>query len=187
MDSLSLAHAKWKCQYHIVFIPKYRRKVLYGKIRVDVKEAITKLCAYKNIEIVSGAVCIDHVHLCVSIPPKIAVSKFVGSSPFPVPGMEVSDEEFQRLLKIPMVVYFGDNIITGSEPDKHWGLDNWRVRLNLARKWEQVMKKHGGDVQVVYLPDIGIKGNTHFLMADLNNQEVADTMEKWMKDKGLSK
>ena len=61
-----------------VFIPKYRRKVLYGKIRVDVKEAITKLCAYKNIEIVSGAVCIDHVHLCLSIPPKIAVSKFVG-------------------------------------------------------------------------------------------------------------
>lgn len=78
MDSLSLAHAKWKCQYHIVFIPKYRRKVLYGKIRVDVKVAITKLCAYKNIEIVSGAVCIDHVHLCVSIPLKIAVSKFVG-------------------------------------------------------------------------------------------------------------
>lgn len=109
------------------------------------------------------------------------------TSPFPAPGMEVSDEEFRRLLKIPMVVYFGDNIITGSEPDKHWGLDNWRVRLNLARKWEQVMKKHGGDVQVVYLPDIGIKGNTHFLMADLNNQEVADTMEKWLKDKGLSK
>lgn len=49
------------------------------------------------------------------------------------------------------------------------------------------MKKHGGDVQVVYLPDIGIKGNTHFLMADLNNQEVADAMEKWMQEKGLSK
>lgn len=109
------------------------------------------------------------------------------TSPFPAAGMEVSDEEFQRLLKIPMVVYFGDNIITGTNPDKHWGLDNWRVRLNLARKWEQVMKKHGGDVQVVYLPDIGIKGNTHFLMADLNNQEVADAMEKWMQEKGLSK
>lgn len=78
MDSLSLAHAKWKCQYHIVFIPKYRRKVLYGKIRIDVKKAITRLCAYKNIEIVSGAVCIDQVHLCVSISPKMAVSKFVG-------------------------------------------------------------------------------------------------------------
>ena len=109
------------------------------------------------------------------------------TSPFPAPGMEVSDEEFQKLLKIPMVVYFGDNIKTGPEPDSHWGLDNWRVRLNLAYKWEKVMKAHGGDVQVVYLPDIGIKGNTHFMMADLNNQEVAETMEKWMQAKGLNK
>ena len=58
--------------------PKYRRKVLYGKLRVDIKEIIGKLCSYKNIEIVSGAVCSDHIHLCVSIPPKIAVSRFVG-------------------------------------------------------------------------------------------------------------
>ena len=78
MDNLSLAHAKWKCQYHIVFIPKYRRKVLYGKLRVDIKEIIGKLCSYKNSEIVSGAVCSDHIHLCVSIPPKIVVSRFVG-------------------------------------------------------------------------------------------------------------
>ncbi|WP_081342398.1 transposase [Selenomonas ruminantium] len=55
MDSLSLAQAKWKCQYHIMFIPKYRRKMLYGKIRSDLKEVITKLCAYKNIEIISEA------------------------------------------------------------------------------------------------------------------------------------
>lgn len=109
------------------------------------------------------------------------------TSPFPASGMEVSDEEFQKLLKIPMVVYFGDNIKTGPEPDSHWGLDNWRVRLNMAKKWETVMNAHGGDVQVVYLPDIGIKGNTHFMMADLNNQEVADTMEKWMQEKGLVK
>ncbi len=107
------------------------------------------------------------------------------TSPFPAPGMEVSREEFQRLLKIPMVVYFGDNIKTGSEPDTHWGLDNWRVRLNLAKKWEQTMKRYGGDVQVISLPDIGIKGNTHFLMADLNNAEVAGAMEAWMKEKGL--
>ena len=109
------------------------------------------------------------------------------TSPFPAAGMEVSEEDFQKLLKIPMAVYFGDNIITGDKPDKHWGLDNWRVRLNLAKKWEAVMKKHGGDVQVVVLPEIGIKGNTHFLMADLNNKEVANVMEKWMKDKGLAK
>lgn len=78
MDSKSLSHTKWKCQYHIVFIPKYRKKVLYGQVRKDVREIITMLCKYKNIEIVSGAVCIDHVHLCVSIPPKIKVSDFMG-------------------------------------------------------------------------------------------------------------
>lgn len=78
MDSKSLSHTKWKCQYHIVFIPKYRKKVLYGQVRKDVREIITMLCKYKNIEIVSGAVCIDHVHLCVSIPPKMKISDFMG-------------------------------------------------------------------------------------------------------------
>ncbi|HEL1285389.1 TPA: IS200/IS605 family transposase [Streptococcus equi subsp. zooepidemicus] len=78
MDSKSLSHTKWKCQYHIVFIPKYRKKVLYGQVRNDVREIITMLCKYKNIEIVSGAVCIDHVHLCVSIPPKMKISDFMG-------------------------------------------------------------------------------------------------------------
>ena len=78
MDSKSLSHTKWKCQYHIVFIPNYRKKVLYGQVRKDVREIITMLCKYKNIEIVSGAVCIDHVHLCVSIPPKMKISDFMG-------------------------------------------------------------------------------------------------------------
>ena len=78
MDSKSLSHTKWKCQYHIVFIPKYRKKVLYGQVRKDVREIISILCKYKNIEIISGAVCIDHVHLCVSIPPKMKVSEFMG-------------------------------------------------------------------------------------------------------------
>ena len=78
MDSKSLSHTKWKCQYHIVFIPKYRKKVLYGQVRNDVREIIKILCKYKGIEIVSGAVCLDHVHLCVSIPPKMKVSDFMG-------------------------------------------------------------------------------------------------------------
>ena len=78
MDSESLSHTKWKCQYHIVFIPKYRKKVLYGKLREDVREIIRTLCKYKGIEIISGAVCSDHVHLCVSIPPKIRISEFMG-------------------------------------------------------------------------------------------------------------
>ena len=113
----------------------------------------------------------------------------VTNSPFPAPGMAVSLEDFKKIIQIPMVVYFGDNIPTGSEPvaQENWGLDNWRVRLNLARKWEQVVKKYGGDAEVVYLPDIGIKGNTHFMMADLNNKEVADTIAKWLHEKGLDK
>ena len=78
MDSKSLSHSKWKCQYHIVFIPKYRKKVLYGQVRQDVREIINILCKYKGVEIISGAVCSDHVHLSVSIPPKISISNFMG-------------------------------------------------------------------------------------------------------------
>ena len=78
MDNKSLSHTRWKCQYHIVFIPKYRKKQLYGKIRTDVREIIATLCRYKGVEIVEGAVCLDHVHLCVSIPPKMSISNFMG-------------------------------------------------------------------------------------------------------------
>ena len=78
MDSKSLSHTKWKCQYHIVFIPKYRKKQLYGRLKEDVREVITMLCRYKDVEIVEGAVCPDHVHLCVSIPPKLSVFQFMG-------------------------------------------------------------------------------------------------------------
>ena len=78
MDSESLSHTRWKCQYHIGIIPKYRKKVLYGQLREDVREIIKILCKYKGIEIVSGAVCIDHVHLCLSIPPKMKISEFMG-------------------------------------------------------------------------------------------------------------
>ena len=78
MDNKSLSHTKWKCQYHIVFIPKYRKKQLYGRLKEDVREVITILCKYKDVEIVEGAVCPDHVHLCVSIPPKLSVSQFMG-------------------------------------------------------------------------------------------------------------
>ena len=78
MDNRSLSHTRWKCQYHIVFIPKYRKKVLYGKMREDVREIIATLCKYKNVEIIAGAVCIDHVHLSIAIPPKLSVSDFMG-------------------------------------------------------------------------------------------------------------
>uniref|UniRef100_UPI000AF27374 IS200/IS605 family transposase n=1 Tax=Abyssisolibacter fermentans TaxID=1766203 RepID=UPI000AF27374 len=78
MDNSSLSHTRWKCQYHIVFIPKYRRKVMYGQVKADVREILTKLCEYQNLEMIEGSVCQDHVHLCVSIPTKFSVSEFVG-------------------------------------------------------------------------------------------------------------
>ena len=78
MDDSSLSHTRWKCQYHIVFIPKYRRKALYGKRKEDIREILKTLCGYKKVEILEGAVCKDHVHLCLSIPPKMSVSDFMG-------------------------------------------------------------------------------------------------------------
>ena len=69
---------RWKCQYHIVFIPKYRKKTPYGKMREDVREIIMTLCKYKGVEIIAGAVCVDHVHLSVAIPPKLSISNFMG-------------------------------------------------------------------------------------------------------------
>ena len=78
MDSKSLSHTRWKCQYHIVFIPKYRKKILYDRLREDVHDIIKLLCGYKKVEIIEGAVCEDHIHLCVSIPPKMSVSSFMG-------------------------------------------------------------------------------------------------------------
>lgn len=78
MDNKSLSHVRWKCQYHIVFIPKYRKKVLYGKLKTDVRDIISTLCRYKDVEIIDGAVCEDHIHLSVAIPPKYSISKFMG-------------------------------------------------------------------------------------------------------------
>lgn len=78
MDDSSLSHTRWNCQYHIVFVPKYRRKTMYGKVRGDMREILRTLCKYKKVEIIEGAVCADHVHLCLSIPPKLSISDFMG-------------------------------------------------------------------------------------------------------------
>lgn len=109
------------------------------------------------------------------------------TSPFPAAGQEVSLEEFMRLTKIPIVVYFGNNIPSGSKPVANWGFDNWRTRLNLARQWAELVNSCGGDVQIVCLPEVGVRGSTHFMMADLNNGEVADVMERWLTSKGLAR
>ena len=76
--SSSLAHTKWFCKYHVVFTPKYRRKVIYNEIRKDVGEYLRTLCKYKGVEIIEGHLMPDHVHMLISIPPKYAVSDIMG-------------------------------------------------------------------------------------------------------------
>ncbi len=109
------------------------------------------------------------------------------TSPFPAVPTEIPLADFEKLIKIPIIVYFGDNVYTGDQPFTNWGFDNWRTRVNLAIKWLQVAKAHGGNVEVRYLSDDGATGTTHFMMADSNNLEVADAMENWLKSKGLAK
>lgn len=78
MDRDSLAHTSWNCKYHIVFAPKYRRQLIYGQIKTDIGVIIRKLCDQKGVEIIEANACVDHIHMLVSIPPKLSVSAFMG-------------------------------------------------------------------------------------------------------------
>jgi len=77
-DTNSLSHTTWNCKYHIVFAPKYRRQVIFGKIKNDIGKILRKLCECKGVEIIEAELCPDHIHMLVSIPPKISVSSFMG-------------------------------------------------------------------------------------------------------------
>lgn len=77
-DISSLAHSKWNCKYHIVFAPKYRRQAIYGKIKEDIGRILRQLCERKGVEIIEASASKDHIHMLVSIPPKISVSSFIG-------------------------------------------------------------------------------------------------------------
>ena len=78
MDNNSLAHTKWECKYHLVFAPKYRRQIIYGKLKVEVGKILRDLCERKGIEIIQAECCIDHIHMLVRIPPKYSVSEIMG-------------------------------------------------------------------------------------------------------------
>lgn len=108
-----------------------------------------------------------------------------GEVPAPIPmaggtltaiGVPMSD--FVKLTKIPIIIYYGDFI--PEKPMDNPGQDGWRARLEIARLWRDAVNRHGGDVTVIHLPEIGIKGNTHFPFSDLNNIEIADLMSKWL-------
>jgi len=109
----------------------------------------------------------------------------LASSAGALQAVGVSKEEFLKLTKIPIIIYYGDNI--PDELDPNPGTDGWRVRLEMAKLWRDTVNRYGGDVTVIHLPDVGIKGNTHFPFSDLNNLEIADLMSKWLKEKGLDK
>jgi pimeloyl-ACP methyl ester carboxylesterase len=91
--------------------------------------------------------------------------------------------DFMRLTKIPILVFYGDNI--PEQASQNPGQEQWRVFLEVAKAWRDVVNRHGGDVTLVHLPGIGIHGNTHFLMSDLNNLELADRMSGFLEKKGL--
>ena len=74
----SLSHAVWECKYHVVWVPKRRRKVIFGKLRREVGVILRRLCEYKGVDLLEGKACIDHIHLCIAIPPKYSVSTIVG-------------------------------------------------------------------------------------------------------------
>ena len=123
-----------------------------------------------------------------------------GGSPFVFPEGEVPEpietsfgpragkgiplDEFKKLASIPLVIYYGDNIAT--EPTDHYGMDQWRAELQLARMFAETVNKYGGDAKVVHLPEIGIAGNTHFPFSDLNNLQIADVLSEFLASKKLA-
>ena len=102
-------------------------------------------------------------------------------------GVGIPMEEFMKLTKIPIVIYFGDYIPEADEISDDLGAENWRVRLELGRRFVNTIQKYGGNATLVELPKIGIYGNTHFLFAELNNVALADHLSVWMNENGLDK
>lgn len=133
----------------------------------------------------------DKVKAIVAFEPGSSFIFPEGEVPAPIPsafdtvqGAAVPMAQFLALTRIPILVLYGDNI-----PDHPIDLpaqDSWRARLTMARTWRDIVNKHGGDVTLVHLPEIGINGNTHFLMSDLNNLEIADLVSKFLAEKDLN-
>ena len=98
-------------------------------------------------------------------------------------GIEVPMDVFLEYTKIPIVVYYGENL---PETDERPEIYEWTRRLHLMRRWAEMLNERGGDVTVIHLPEVGLHGNTHFPMSDLNNKEVAELMFQWLKEHGLT-
>ena len=100
-----------------------------------------------------------------------------------VEGTAIPLDQFMALTRVPILVLYGDNI-----PEQRMDLpaqDSWRARLEMARQWRDAVNRHGGNVTLVHLPEVGIRGNTHFMFSDRNNVEIADLVSRFLADKGL--
>jgi pimeloyl-ACP methyl ester carboxylesterase len=98
-------------------------------------------------------------------------------------ALTVNDAEFARFTKIPIVIYYGDNI--PENPSANPGQEQWRIFFEMAKRRRDIVNRDGGDVTVVHLPEMGIRGNTHFAMSDLNNVQIADPVSKFLSEKKL--
>lgn len=100
-------------------------------------------------------------------------------------GVEIPLSDFIKLTRIPIIIYYGDNI--AKEATTVWNMDHWRAGLEMAKIWAATINKHGGKAKVVHLPEIGIKGNTHFPFSDLNNLQIADLLSDFLRENNLNK
>lgn len=130
-----------------------------------------------------------HINAIVSYEPSFVVFP-EGETPAPVDSSygkiempSVPMEDFMKLTKMPILVYYGDFI--PEKPTKIAGLDQWRVRMDFARRWVETINRHGGDARLVHLPEVGIHGNTHFPFSDLNNIQIADLLSEFLQERGL--
>jgi len=117
--------------------------------------------------------------------PEGEVPEPIASSSGPLTATGIPIDDFMKLTQIPIIIYYGDFI--PEQYSENPGADGWRARLEMARLWRDAVNRHGGDVTVIHLPEIGIQGNTHFPFSDLNNMEIADLLSGWLKEKGLDK
>jgi hypothetical protein len=101
----------------------------------------------------------------------------------PLSAITVPESDFVLLTKIPIVIYYGDNI--PEKPSANPGQEQWRIFLEMARKWRDLVNGRGGNVTLVHLPEVGVRGNTHFPMSDMNNLQVADQLSKFLSEKKL--
>jgi hypothetical protein len=115
--------------------------------------------------------------------PEGEVPEALPSSGGPLTAIGIPTAEFAKLTKIPIIIFYGDNI--PEKPSDIPSQDGWRVRLEMAKKWRDTVNRHGGDVTVVHLPEVGVHGNTHFPFSDLNNKQVAELMSNFLSEKKL--